>query len=156
MPVKVVSAASRTLYAAMVAGGAGVSRDPRRSARCGERTDSPMQEAVTDRQQAVAAPIAVVSSVAVGHDPDRRPPATSETRTADPQTSRRTRVLAQNARVAGCGSEDSHTAPDPSRQNALTPSNNPAPAATRPGRRTSDAQSSPTAAATTPGSRAST
>ena len=136
----------------MTPGGAGVSRGPLRSARCGLVTDISMQVATT-RMSATRAHETTAASSARSRRTARAKAAGSHGQ-RDRDAHRSPRPPGSWPRTPSpvdLASDASQTAPEPSRQNALTPNSRPAPAATSPGRRTSDGQSSPAAAATAPG-----
>jgi hypothetical protein len=125
IPAKAAGSASRALAMASAPGGATASRGPRRSAGAGRRTDIFMPPATTSAVQASPLAMMAVSCAVVGAPGLRSEPATAATTTAASTVSARTRALARATRRGSWGSDASHTAPLPSRQNAFTPNSSP-------------------------------
>ena len=150
--------ASRTEARTSAPGGATASRGPSRSAWCGCRTDSERGTGRRRRRVHVR-PLTTmpVSSAAVGVPGLRSDPATAATHHGREDRLGSARSPWRGRAAAGRGgARPANSAPDPSRQKALTPNSSPAPAATSPGSTISDSQGTAAPAAPMPGSTAST
>ena len=133
IPIPVAIADNLMEYTAMDPGGAGVSREFSRRARWGRVSEVRMLDAVIHAmdERALRTTMAVVDHCRPSGNLTR--PITTMGAVAASATPATNRVRRQNHTLGFIGRPASHTAPGPSKQNALTPKSKALPAAIRPG-----------------------